>query len=68
VGRGDVLLAGFVAARLDGRSSEDALRSAVAAGAASTLELGAGRVDPRVASQLTPDVQVTDFEAVPSER
>jgi fructose-1-phosphate kinase PfkB-like protein len=68
VGSGDVLLAGFVAARLEGRPSEDALRSAVAAGAASTLELGAGRLDPRVASQLTPDVQVADFEAVPSER
>src|SRR4029078_10951340 len=35
VGSGDVLLAGFVAARLDGRSDEEALRAAVAAGAAS---------------------------------
>ena len=31
---------------LDGRSPEDALRDAVAAGAASTLELGAGRFEP----------------------
>ena len=68
VGSGDVLLAGYVAAVLDKRSTEDALRSAVAAGAASTLELGAGRVDPRVASQLTQDVQLTDFEAVTSDR
>jgi tagatose 6-phosphate kinase len=68
VGSGDVLLAGFCAARLDGRPAEDALRSAVAAGAASTLELGAGRLDPRVASQLTPDVQVSDFEVVTSDR
>ena len=68
VGSGDVLLAGYVAAQLDGRPTEDALRSAVAAGAASTLELGAGRLDPRVASQLTQDVQVTDFEAVTSDR
>jgi 1-phosphofructokinase family hexose kinase len=68
VGSGDVLLAGYVAARLEGRSSEDALRSAVAAGAASTLELGAGRLDPRVASQLTPDAQLTDFEAVGVDR
>jgi 1-phosphofructokinase family hexose kinase len=68
VGSGDVLLAGYVAAQLEGRSTEDALRSAVAAGAASTLELGAGRLDPRVASQLTQDVQVTDFEVVTSDR
>jgi 1-phosphofructokinase family hexose kinase len=68
VGSGDVLLAGYVAAQLEGRSTEDALRSAVAAGAASTLELGAGRVDPRVASQLTQDVQLTDFEAVGVDR
>src|SRR5581483_6816585 len=68
VGSGDVLVAGFAAARLEGRSLEDALRAAVAAGAASTLELGAGRLDPRVASQLTQDVQLTDFEAVTSER
>jgi fructose-1-phosphate kinase PfkB-like protein len=44
VGSGDVLLAGFVAARLEQRSDEEALRFAVAAGAASTLELGAGPV------------------------
>ena len=68
VGSGDVLLAGYVAAVLDKRSTEDALRSAVAAGTASTLELGAGRLDPRVASQLTQDVQLTDFEAVTSDR
>jgi fructose-1-phosphate kinase PfkB-like protein len=68
VGGGDVLLAGFVAAQLEGRPAEEALRTAVAAGAASTLELGAGRLDPRVASQLTQDVQVQDFEAVGVDR
>jgi fructose-1-phosphate kinase PfkB-like protein len=68
VGSGDVLLAGFAAAQLDGRSFEESLRAAVAAGASSTLELGAGRLDPRVASQLTQDVQITDFEAVTSDR
>ena len=68
VGSGDVLLAGFAAAQLEGRSFEDSLRTAVAAGAASTLELGAGRLDPRVASQLTQDVQITDFETVTSDR
>ena len=68
VGSGDVLLAGYVAAVLDKRSTEDALRSAVAAGAASTLELGAGRFDPRVASQLTQDVSSPILEAVTSDR
>ena len=67
-GSGDVLLAGLVAAQLEGRSLEDSLRAAVAAGAASTMELGAGRVDPRVASQLTQDVQLGDFEAVGVDR
>ena len=46
VGAGDVLLAQFIAAQLAGKSSEDALRLAVAAGAASTLEVGAGRCRP----------------------
>jgi 1-phosphofructokinase family hexose kinase len=68
VGGGDVLLAGFIAAHLEGRSPEEALRAGVAAGAASTLELGAGRFDPRVASQLTPDVELADFEAVRVDR
>ena len=52
VGAGDVLLAQFIAAQLAGKSSEDALRLAVAAGAASTLEVGAGRWDPRDAGRL----------------
>ena len=52
VGAGDVLLAQFIAARLAGKSAEEALRLAVAAGAASTLEVGAGRFDPREAGRL----------------
>ena len=68
VGAGDVLLAGLIAAQVEGRSSEDALKEAVAAGAASTMELGAGRFDPRVASQLTPDVEVSELEPVTSDR
>ena len=51
VGAGDALLAQFLAARLEGRPVDEALRSAVAAGAASVLEVGAGRFDPREASQ-----------------
>ncbi len=64
VGSGDVLLAGFLAARQSGRSIEDALRMAVGAGAASTLEVGAGRFDPREATRLTGVVNVVELEPV----
>ena len=64
VGSGDVLLAGFVAARVEERSDEEALRAAVAAGAASTLELGAGRYEPREAGRLVAGVQVAELEPV----
>jgi len=65
VGSGDVLLAGFVAARLEERTDEEALRAAVAAGAASTLELGAARLEPREAGRLVATVEVAELEAVP---
>jgi 1-phosphofructokinase family hexose kinase len=64
VGSGDVLLAGFVAARLEQRTEEEALRSAVAAGAASTLELGAGRFEEREAGRLVAGVEVAQLEPV----
>jgi 1-phosphofructokinase family hexose kinase len=64
VGSGDVLLAGFIAARLEGRTDEEALRAAVAAGAASTLELGAGRFEPREAGRLVAGVEVAELEPV----
>ncbi|HEY6055444.1 MAG TPA: PfkB family carbohydrate kinase, partial [Gaiellaceae bacterium] len=64
---GDVLLAAFLAARVAGRSMEEALRAAVAAGAASTLEIGAGRFDPRQAARLQTGVQVTELAPVASE-
>ena len=66
VGAGDVLLAGFIAALAAGRPSEEALRSAVAAGTAATLELGAGRFDVREAGRLADDIDVTVLEPVPS--
>jgi 1-phosphofructokinase/tagatose 6-phosphate kinase len=62
VGSGDVLLAGYIAARHAGRPVEDALRAAVAAGAASTLELGAGRFDPRQAGRLQGAVEVAELD------
>ena len=64
VGSGDVLLAAFLAARLAEKPLEDALRAAVAAGAASTLEVGAGRFEPREASKLQSSVDVRELEPV----
>jgi 1-phosphofructokinase/tagatose 6-phosphate kinase len=64
VGSGDTLLAAFLAARSGGRSNEDALRVAVAAGAASTLELGAGRFDPRQAGRLQAGVELSELSPV----
>jgi 1-phosphofructokinase family hexose kinase len=64
VGSGDVLLAGFLAARLAVGSLEDALRRGVAAGAAATLELGAGRFEPREAARLLSGVGVEELEPV----
>jgi 1-phosphofructokinase family hexose kinase len=66
VGSGDVLLAGFLAARLAGRPLDEALRSAVAAGAASTLEVGAGRFEPRETARIATGVRVEELEPVPS--
>ena len=64
VGSGDVLLAAFIAAHVAGRPAEEVLREAVAAGAASTLEVGAGRFDPKEAARLRPDVEVGELEHV----
>jgi 1-phosphofructokinase family hexose kinase len=64
VGAGDVLLAAFLAGRLEGRTSDDALRLAVAAATASTLAVGAGRLDPREAGRLVNHVQVEELEPV----
>jgi 1-phosphofructokinase family hexose kinase len=62
VGSGDVLLAAFLAARHAGRSNVESLRAAVAAGAASTLEVGAGRFDPRQAGRLQAGVELSELQ------
>jgi 1-phosphofructokinase family hexose kinase len=62
VGTGDVLLAQWIAAVLDERGADDALRLAVAAGAASCLEVGAGRFDPRKAARLAGSSEVGELE------
>jgi 1-phosphofructokinase family hexose kinase len=64
VGSGDVLLAAYIAAHAAGRTPEEALREAVAAGAASTFEVGAGRFDPKDATSLQRDVEVGELEHV----
>jgi 1-phosphofructokinase family hexose kinase len=61
VGAGDTLFAAFLAAHVAGRSHEDALRAGVAAGAASTLELGAGIFDPRQAARYQSGVTLTEL-------
>jgi sugar/nucleoside kinase (ribokinase family) len=58
VGSGDAFLAGFVAARYEGRPAEDCLRFGVACGAESTSRLGAGLIDAREAERLLPEVTV----------
>jgi 1-phosphofructokinase/tagatose 6-phosphate kinase len=64
VGAGDVLLAGFLAARTEGRPLDEALRFAVAAGAASTLEVGAGRFDARETGRMAANVRVDELHPV----
>ena len=58
VGSGDAFLAGFVAARYQGRPAVECLRFAVAAGAESTQHLGAGIVDPGRIERLLDEVVV----------
>ena len=64
VGAGDALLAGFLAAKFAERPNDEALRSAVAIAAASTLQVGAGRFDPREAAQLEHGVEVRELDLV----
>jgi 1-phosphofructokinase family hexose kinase len=67
VGSGDVLLAGFIAARYEGRPAEESLRRAVAAGAAAVQEVGAGRFEPHEISRLEEGVRIESLEGVASE-
>ena len=62
VGSGDAFLAGFVAARYDGRPPEECLRFAVACGAESTQHFGAGSIDPAEVERLLPGVEARELE------
>ena len=66
VGSGDAFLAGYVAARYEGREPEDCLAYGVACGAESTQHFGAGTVDRRQVERLLGEVHVQDLE-VPAE-
>ena len=64
VGAGDVLLAGFLAARFEGRPFDEALRQGVGCAAASVVELGPGRFDPREAARLAAGVVVQELQPI----
>ncbi len=66
VGSGDAFVAGYVAARYEGRSEEECLAYGVACGAESTQHFGAGFVDRNQVERLLGGVAVTDLE-VPAE-
>jgi 1-phosphofructokinase/tagatose 6-phosphate kinase len=62
VGSGDALVAGYVAARFDGREPGECLAFGVACGAESTQHFGAGSVDPARVERLLGEVEVHDLE------
>ncbi|HKQ17552.1 MAG TPA: 1-phosphofructokinase family hexose kinase [Solirubrobacterales bacterium] len=66
VGSGDAFLAGYVAARYDGRPAEECLAYGVACGAESTQHFGAGVVDREQAERILADVEIRQLE-VPAE-
>jgi 1-phosphofructokinase/tagatose 6-phosphate kinase len=61
-GSGDAFLAGYLAARYEGRAPDQCLRFGVACGAESTSRLGAGLIDPREAKRLMGDVELSEIE------
>jgi 1-phosphofructokinase family hexose kinase len=62
VGSGDAFLAGYVAARYDGRPPDECLAYGVACGAESTQHFGAGTIDRHRVEQLLAGVEVHDLE------
>jgi 1-phosphofructokinase family hexose kinase len=64
VGAGDVLLAQWLAALREEKPADEALRLAVAAGAASVLVAGAGRFDPKEAGRLAGAVELHELQPV----
>ena len=61
-GSGDALLAGYLAARYEGRPPDQCVRFGVACGAESTGRVGAGLTDAREARRLMGDVELREIE------
>ncbi len=62
IGSGDAFLAGYLAARYEGRAPDQCLRFGVACGAESTARLGTGMIDPREARRMMGDVELSLVE------
>ena len=62
IGSGDAFLAGYLAARYEGRNPDQCLRLGVACGAESTARLGTGMIDPREARRMMGDVELSLIE------
>ena len=65
-GSGDAFLAGYVAARYEGRPPDHCLRFGVACGAESTGRLGAALIDPREARRVMGEIEITEAETADS--
>jgi 1-phosphofructokinase family hexose kinase len=61
-GSGDAFLAGYLAARYEGRAPDQCLRFGVACGAESTARFGAGLIDPREARRMMAGVELSEVE------
>ena len=61
-GSGDAFLAGYLAARYEGRPPDQCVRFGVACGAESAGRFGAGQLDPREARRLMGDVEISLVE------
>ena len=61
-GSGDAFLAGYLAARYEGRPPDQCLRFGVACGGESTTRPGIGLIDPREARRLMGDVELSVVE------
>ena len=61
-GSGDAFLAGYLAARYEGRAPDQCLRLGVACGAESTGRFGAALIDPREARRLMGEVELSAVE------
>lgn len=62
IGSGDAFLAGFLAARYQGKKDVECLRYAVACGADSTQRLGAGVIDANEVARLTELVELHELD------